>query len=282
MLKPFYSLKDTMGIPKNIQSFLKAPSGQLSPMQRLCRVMKGPGCYVCGLCGRRYTNPNDAWKCLTSNALNINSLPVIATSNNTQTYLCLLCGKTYTNQEDTALCVIRDLQASHFPKVLGDHFHSLFSALAEKAEKSKRDKLTSRQGTLGSSIPKNVVAYRSPLRLVSSAPPQIKHEEEIDNTNNSESQHLESSEPEVMQAQAEPAVEPPSEETATTGDPMDHEADIRQAPKEEEKPVLYRKPNQKPFSRENAQYRCTVCNEKFFTKMEVENHFLEHPLMDEV
>ncbi len=270
-----------MGIPKKIQSFLKAPSSQLSPMQRLCRVMKGPGCYVCGLCGRKYSNPNDAWKCLTSNALNINSLPVIATSSNTQTYLCLLCGKTYANQEDTALCIIRDLQASRFPKVLGDHFHSLFSALAEKAEKSKRDKLTSRQGTIGSSIPKNTVAYRSPLRAVPS--PSAQEDEDIENLNNSESIHLESSEPDVMQAQAEPAVEPaPPEDLATTGDPMDHEADIRQAPKEEEKPVLYRKPNQKPFARENAQYRCTVCNEKFFTKMEVENHFLEHPLVDEV
>ena len=122
-------------------------------MQRLCRVMKGPGCYVCGLCGRRYTNANDAWKCLTSNALNINSLPVIATSNNTQTYLCLLCGKTYTNQEDTVLCVIRRSPQAIFQSP-GRSFSYSLSALAEKAEKSKRDKLTSRQGTLGSSIPK--------------------------------------------------------------------------------------------------------------------------------
>ena len=268
-----------MGIPRNIQSFLKPSAGSLSPMQRLCRVMKGPGCYVCGLCGKRFTNPNNAWKCLTNNALNIQSLPVMATKNNTQTYMCLLCGKTYTNQEDTALCVIRDLQVSRFPKVLGDHLHNLFSSLAEKAEKTKRDKLTSRQGTIGSSIPKNSVAYRASLHAV---PNQTEGSENTEMA--TDEVNVSSAESDVMQAQAEPAVEPPpmEEESVSTGDPMDHESDIKQTPQEVEKPVLYRKPNQKPFSRENAQYRCSVCNEKFFTKMEVETHFLEHPLVEDV
>lgn len=270
-----------MGIPRNIQIHLKAPSGRLSPMQRLCRVMKGPGCYVCGLCGRRYTNPQDAWKCLTNNALKIDSLPVIATSSNTQTYLCLLCGKTYTNQEDAALCLIRDLQITSFPKVIGDHLHAAFAALAEKAEKTKRDKLLSRPGSLGSGIPKNIVAFRAPKQTTSQTLSHAEEETSESTDQNSEHSILGSSESELMQAQAEPAVEP-AESAASTGEPMDHEADVRQKPQEPEKPIMYRRPNQKPFSRENAQYRCTVCNEKFFTKMEVENHFMEHPLADEV
>ena len=73
--------------------------------------------------------------------------------------------------------------------------------------------------------------------------------------------------------------EPP---TASSGEPVDHEADLKPKPDEDAKPILYRKPDQKPFIRDNAQYRCSVCNEKFFTKMEVETHFEEHPLMDTV
>lgn len=264
-----------MEIPRNIKSFLKAPTLNHSPMQRLCRVLKGPGCYVCGLCGRRYNNLDDAWKCLTSNGLSITSLPVIATQNNAQTYQCLLCGKTYANQPDAALCVIRDLRVSQFPKVLGDHLFSLFNSLADQAEKTKRSVLVSRPGILGSNVPPKQAIYQSPPKKEGEEPtPKLPSFEE----NSGVDQDL-------VMAQ-EPAVEeaPPEapEEPGTSGDPMDHEADISQKPKEIEKPILYRKPGQKPFARENAQYRCSVCNEKFFTKMEVETHFEEHPLMDSV
>lgn len=267
-----------MGIPSNIQSFLKAPTSKLSPMQRLCRVLKGPGCYICGLCGKRYNNPNDAWKCLTSNGLNINSIPVIATQSNTQTYHCLLCGKTYANQPDTALCILRDLQVARFPKVLGDHLHSLFANLAEQSEKTKRNKMVTRPGILGSPIPKKTPSFKSPPKSQhkSSAEPSPRLPSLVEGNSSDSDEHSSSSQ-DVMHAQ-EAAVE----EMGTSGDPMDHGADIRQKPQEIEKPVLYRKPHQKPFSRDNAQYRCSVCNEKFFTKMEVETHFEEHPLMDEV
>ena len=275
-------LKESMGIPKNIQTLLKAPMLNSSPMQRLCRVFKGPGCYVCGLCGKRYNNQNDAWKCLTSNGLSITSLPVIATKNNSQTYFCLLCGKTYANQPDTALCLLRDLKVSQFPKVLGEHLYSLFASLADEAEKTKRDSLVSRQGTLGSPVPPNQAIYKAPPKKSTMEPtPKLPSLEE--DTSEKEQDMVVAQEAAVEEAPAQEApVQDTSEEPGTSGDPMDHEADIAQKPKVIEKPVLYRKPGQKPFARENAQYRCTVCNEKFFTKMEVEAHFEEHPLEDEV
>ncbi len=266
-----------MQIPRNIQSLLKAPTLNHSPMQRLCRVLKGPGCYVCGLCGKRYNNLNDAWKCLTSNGLGITSLPVIATKSNAQTYICLLCGKTYSNQQDTALCLLKDLQVSRFPKVLGDHLYTLFSSLAEGADKTKRNKLVSRQGILGSSVPTNQAIYKSPPPTKGMVEPNPKLPTFEEDSSEKEQDLMVAQEPAVEEAPQEAPEEP-----TTSGDPMDHEADIAQKPKEIEKPVLYRKPGQKPFARENAQYRCTVCNEKFFTKMEVEAHFEEHPLVDEV
>ena len=263
-----------MGIPKNIQSFLKPPASNMSPMQRLCRVLKGPGCYICGLCGKRYNNPNDAWKCLTSNGLSINSLPVIATKSNSQTYFCLLCGKTYANEPDTALCMIRDLQVARYPKVLGEHFNNLFYSLAEQSEKTKRDTLVSRQATLGNDLSKKQTAYNAPPPPVQKQPAKkIESKPSPDKGSGSDS--------DVIIAQ-ESSMDDILEQAESSGDPMDHETDINQKPKEIEKPVLYRKPGQKPFARENAQYRCTVCNEKFFTKMEVETHFEEHPLVDSI
>jgi hypothetical protein len=41
---------------------------------------------------------------------------------------------------------------------------------------------------------------------------------------------------------------------------------------------LPRKENQKTHVRDNANYLCTVCKAKFFTKVEVEEHFFKHPL----
>ena len=49
-----------------------------------------------------------------------------------------------------------------------------------------------------------------------------------------------------------------------------------------EKLGLPRAPNQKPFVRHDASYVCSVCKVKFFTKVDVEEHFLKHPLVDKV
>jgi hypothetical protein len=46
----------------------------------------------------------------------------------------------------------------------------------------------------------------------------------------------------------------------------------------DEKIYLTRAANQKPFQRHDASYVCTVCKVKFFTKVEVEEHFMKHPL----
>jgi hypothetical protein len=273
----------TMKIPKHIMSFLKPQGIQHSPVKRLCRVLKGPGCFICGLCGRKYSNAADAWKCLTSNALGINSLPVIATKNNTQTFLCLLCGKNYTNQSDTAHCMLRDLRVSRFPQSLGKHLYSLCSKLAEGNEKTRRDGMVTRSAVLGNA-PRNQKLFKAPPpKTVAEPTPSLPA---IDN----ETEHHADLESDMMMAQ-EPSEDANHNEAesssgessaASSGEPVDHEADLKPKSDEESKPILYRKPDQKPFIRENAQYRCSVCNEKFFTKMEVETHFEEHPLMDTV
>lgn len=47
-----------------------------------------------------------------------------------------------------------------------------------------------------------------------------------------------------------------------------------------DKMSLPRTANQKPFARHDANYVCTVCKAKFFTKVDVEDHFLKHPLVE--
>ncbi len=57
--------------------------------------------------------------------------------------------------------------------------------------------------------------------------------------------------------------------------------DDKKDPKNE-KLGLPRTPGQKAFVRHDANYVCCVCKVKFFTKMDVEEHFLKHPLVDKV
>ena len=41
---------------------------------------------------------------------------------------------------------------------------------------------------------------------------------------------------------------------------------------------LPRTAKHKSFARHDASYVCTVCKAKFFTKVDVEEHFFKHPL----
>ena len=47
-----------------------------------------------------------------------------------------------------------------------------------------------------------------------------------------------------------------------------------------EKLNMPRRADLKPFTRHDASYVCTVCKAKFFTKVDVEEHFLKHPLVE--
>lgn len=54
------------------------------------------------------------------------------------------------------------------------------------------------------------------------------------------------------------------------------------ADKKDDKLSMPRTPGQKSFSRHDASYVCGVCKAKFFTKNDVEEHFLKHPLVETV
>ncbi|MES2615439.1 MAG: hypothetical protein V4591_08495 [Bdellovibrionota bacterium] len=50
----------------------------------------------------------------------------------------------------------------------------------------------------------------------------------------------------------------------------------------DDKLSMPRQPDQKSFMRQDANYVCTVCKAKFFTKVDVEEHFFKHPLVEKV
>lgn len=290
-----------MEISRKIQAFLKKPILRTSPMQRICQVLKGPKCYICGLCGKRFEKEKDAWLCLTKNGLSINSLPVFAQKGGySQTYFCLLCAKSYSNQQDAALCSLKDLQISTFPKILENHLFSLFTDIVENTHNTKRSSLTNRkraQKQIQSNpiVSSTANASNEPLveqvktEPLEPTPDLLPIEDNVTELNTqplsesepSESENNLEKEKDVIVAQ-EPVLEKIEIDSNSSDTNSEIENDSPKSPDEDKKTVLFRKPGQTPFERDNAQYKCSVCSEKFFTKTEVETHFLEHPLAEEM
>ncbi|WP_186644884.1 hypothetical protein [Fluviispira vulneris] len=272
-----------------IQLLLKPKTKTSSPtMQRVCRVFKGPACYICGLCGRRYKNLKDAWKCVTLNGLKIKSHLIAESNSFAHNYQCLLCGKVYANQQDTSLCVIRDVEAGWFPRVLAEHLLNMAHSMLNTDPKTRRDLLITRQRGGGAPIPdsgdeKKATQKQNQINNSTNDSTNDSMDEGDDSMSSASSGQNESNESTEVQAQT-PKLETVADSAdGTTGEPMDHEEVVyyEKAP-EKDKPVLFRTPGQKPFIRNGSNYVCSVCNEKFFTKMEAETHFNEHPLVETV
>ncbi|KAB8033331.1 hypothetical protein [Fluviispira multicolorata] len=268
-------------VVENIQLLLRAKSKSSSPtMQRVCRVLKGPDCYICGLCGRRYKKLKDAWKCVTIGGLKIKSHLIASSNSFAHNYQCILCGKAYANQQDTSICTIRDVENGWFPRILSEHLLSMAYSMLNSDPKTRRNLLSTRQrGGITSvseadnqSLSKKATEMNDSLDDDEDSSPPPSPEKSFDSLEN-ESTEIKAQAPQLEQM---PETEP------ATGEPMDHDTVYYEKPAEKDKPVHFRTPGQKPFIRNGSNYVCSVCNEKFFTKMEAENHFNEHPLVETV
>ncbi|BBH53371.1 hypothetical protein [Fluviispira sanaruensis] len=269
----------------NVQLLLKPKKKTSSPtMQRVCRVFKGPACYICGLCGRRYKNLKDAWKCVTINGLKIKSHLIADSNSFAHNYQCLLCGKIYANQQDTSLCVIRDVEAGWFPRVLAEHLLNMAHSMLNADPKTRRNLLITRQRGGGAPIPESDEEKQAPKKQAQlNDTMNDSMDDDENNMSSAAPAQNESNESTEVQAQTPKLESVADSAEGATGEPMDHEEVVyyEKAP-EKDKPVLFRTPGQKPFIRNGSNYVCSVCNEKFFTKMEAETHFNEHPLVETV
>jgi hypothetical protein len=229
--------------------------------RKQCQIFYGTNCFVCGFCGQKSLTARAAWICLTQNVLSLQTLPCVhGYSQGSFTFYCVLCGKTYANSQDAARCLLKELPHHALPKPIAKHL-----ALFHQEDKTKRPPLFSRKRMT------SILTTPAVSSPESFSPP-------------SETQAPTATDPvekEVVNVQETSETIDFSKEMANTGDPVDHEADLAQKSVEQKKPIHYRKPGQTPFVRVNSDYVCTACNAKFFTKIEVEAHFMEHPLMEE-
>ncbi len=272
--------------------------------EQLCRVLKTPGNYICGMCGKQYNSVELAWNCVTQDTLKIKSLPIIAIGQNRSYIHCLLCGKKYVNAADAALCLGKDLETTNLPISLAERLKQLILISLHGQKESERDLLLTRQSSFGIGIPEHKETRKAEnLPLLKNFTHKTEPLAEKAPANLERS--LSENKPSEVQVQKKSIVEIPTptvEKPITTIEDhnnFDTMTDIKEIPKiqsspepeplpsplnpgENNKIILTRKPGQKPFTRHEARYLCTVCKEKFFTKTEAEGHFLQHPLADSI
>jgi hypothetical protein len=276
------------------------------------RVFKAPGCYVCGMCQKRHLRLQDAWDCVTADASTLQSLPNYAAPRGGAFTICLLCSCHYANEADAAVCMSRDLEISTLPKILKRALSLLATEALKGSSVSRRAPLTARPTSFGVSswdvrrMPPKAVSL-SPVGEKAKAPEEIVQRSLPSPSDMREAEFISFGEPdqgEVLTEQETLSTVPGAQEdlSVVPGAQKDlsvapasgkvesgtlvESATLPVSPQEEdaspEKGGLTRMPNQTPFTRDDAKYVCTVCMAKFFTKSEVETHFLEHPLVESI
>jgi hypothetical protein len=149
---------------------------------QLAHVMRTTSGYACGMCGKRFQTPQEAWSCVEKDTGKLTSFP-IHQMNHHGNYLvhCLLCRKKYANEEDAALCLEHDLL-----KItdMSDTLRELLNRLAVNTLKGQR---LSKRAQLQS---KNTIAYKNHFQQLSpkgesplmASPPEINSEQKQNNS----------------------------------------------------------------------------------------------------
>ena len=228
------------------------------------RILKVPGGFACGLCSKQHQQLDNAYACLQTCTLQrrlkspVSTHPAVAG----MVHNCGFCARSYKNAADAESCARRCLSAQKIPA-------SVHQAVTDAQTAHLRA---------------NLVRVRKPLeRRVTPRPTPEQF---------SSFQPAAESRQQITQDQVS---EPPDTSWTVSADPLPPAAPLP-PPAQRELPVLedvaredivlntdgllYRKRGQKPFKRMDAKYGCSVCNELFFTKSEVEACFEAHPLLD--
>jgi hypothetical protein len=207
------------------------------------RVVRVEGRFVCGLCRNFYDHPIDAHDCLNSCWEETLAMdPVVVKRDHGRLLLrCLFCARDYDNR----------------------------SAVLRCADECKRQKLRTAMAELKSTGPENLQSNRRPVRKLR---PVIVPMTPVKKKGKSPKIALEKDQP--------PEVD--SEELVTTADANERPIEAGDVAgvlaKEEPQnadPTKKKKPSE-VFYRDQAKYVCTVCHEKYFTKLEVSNCYDSH------
>ncbi len=206
------------------------------------RVVRVEGRFVCGLCRSFYDHPNDAHDCLSSCWQETLAMdPVIVKRDRGRLLLrCLFCARDYDNRSAVLRC-------------------------ADECKRAKLRKAMAESKIIGD---ENFQSNRRPLRklrpvIVQLAP--VKKKPKISKTENKQEQ----------------IAEVVSETSITTADANESPivGDLTSVPAKDESKNIESAKKKKPsevFYRDQAKYVCTVCHEKYFTKLEVSNCYEAH------
>lgn len=230
-------------------------------------VLRVPGGYSCSHCGSVHTALSDAHLCLSTCTLRRRLSRPFALHNSPsgQTFQCAVCAKSYLNSSDAVRCADVCIEEKELPSALRS---ALERAQIEAAERTSRDRrsplprakdLKAAQPLLPLLIPRALPVLH-PRLVVAERPQTLPTTPVPGNFGNLQKA--------ISPAESLPTVTGKSEHSS--------EEEVTEPPDE----VLYRTRGQKPFTRHDAKYVCTVCATRFFTKNEVESCFESHPLLD--
>lgn len=96
---------------------------------RLARVFRATGGFRCGVCGKAYKKPSDAWQCLSEN-LNHSSNIAASFLQNTLKFRCLICGKAFLYREGALGCANKDLKTIPYPHKIKEQIQQLIAGSA--------------------------------------------------------------------------------------------------------------------------------------------------------
>jgi hypothetical protein len=204
--------------------------------------------FQCGLCKKVYPSASKALKCLESDGLIKQLIPMTRYHWNIIQFRCPVCNTYYDSLKNAQTCSKKCLNIYPIPE-------SLHSVIQELCTQSMR---TSDHLAPKINEPSSEEISQDILKELSSKTAQT-----VDTT-----------EPQKSTATTDPVSStPPNAAPAIPPKPA-----FVPKPDADKK---FRLPNQKSFVRMDAAYECTVCRSRYFSKDDVESCFNSHPLLEE-
>lgn len=261
----------------DLRHLLKSPSkkeslGPSGGQDALPLVLACGRGFMCGLCRTHFQARTDATRCarrcLLDHVCAEPMRPLVCESQSK--HRCELCHRIYSNRKDAAFCFSNCLESREGllpPGLLEQLRTSLSLALTPRAKTVAPLEKMKSQIKVPSFLKSNSASSQA-------SPPEQRNLEGHEIRRNSQAPREE-----VKIRERDTHLKTITENRFDTNQALQtNPAQASQVSGSAKK--IFRKTGQKPFLRADARYVCSACNQKFFTKSEVEACFLEHPVKD--
>jgi hypothetical protein len=128
--------------PTFVNSLIQRPKNHLSICSaQIASVLLIPRGFACGLCAKQFEREQDAWGCVSSDALKLTDFPLVSlTTHQNCYYQCFLCARIFVNAQDAALCTSHHLPNISLPVELNSHLQHLIDNTLNGQRVSKRER----------------------------------------------------------------------------------------------------------------------------------------------